>query len=74
MSDFRVQVLVFLVCLICGDTCAVTFLICFFDTCGVSFFFFKKKNVNDIFELCIRGRSLARAVILLLVSDFCFCI
>jgi hypothetical protein len=23
-----------------GDTCAVTFLICFFDTCGVSFFFF----------------------------------
>jgi hypothetical protein len=35
---------VFLVCLICGDTCAVTFLICFFDTCGVSFlFFFKKK-------------------------------
>jgi hypothetical protein len=62
---------VFLVCLICGDTCAVTFLICFFDTCGVSFFF---KKVNDIFELCIRGRSLARAVILLLVSDFCFCI
>ena len=52
--------------------CAVTFLICFFDACGVSFFFFLKK-VNDIFELCIRGRSLACAVILLLVSDFCFC-